>query len=76
MARTQLRVSRTFAVAGRMRVLLLAEVFNLLNTANMVQYGGNLADPTTFGRLSARSTQVFCSGGPRAFQLLSGVKNP
>ena len=28
-----------------LRLLLFAEVFNLLNTANLVQYSGNLANP-------------------------------
>jgi hypothetical protein len=65
-----MRVTRTFALGGgRMRLLLFAEVFNLLNIANLVQYSGNLADPATFGQPAARSTQVFGSGGPRAFQL-------
>ena len=65
-----LRLSRTFPLAGeRVRLVLLGEVFNLLNTANLVGYGGNLSDPDSFGRPAARFTQVFGSGGPRAFQL-------
>jgi hypothetical protein len=48
---------------------LIGEVFNLFNTANLVQYGGNLADPSTFGQPGARFNQVFGSGGPRSFQL-------
>jgi hypothetical protein len=64
------RVTRTLALGkSRMRLLLFAEIFNLLNTANLVQYSGNLADPTAFGQPAARSTQVFGSGGPRAVQL-------
>jgi hypothetical protein len=34
-----------------------------------VQYSGNLANPATFGQPTARSDQVFGSGGPRAVQL-------
>jgi hypothetical protein len=65
-----LRLSRAFAVADeRVQVVVLGEVFNLLNTANLVQYGGNLNDPASFGQPAARFTQVFGSGGPRAFQL-------
>jgi len=65
-----LRLSRTFSLGSeRVRLVLLAEVFNLLNTANLVQYSGNIADTATFGQPSARVTQVFGSGGPRAFQL-------
>jgi len=50
------------------RLVLLGEVFNLLNTANLVQYGGNLNDLDSFGQPAARFTQVFGSGGPSAFQ--------
>jgi len=64
-----LRLSRTFSLGSeRVRLVLLGEVFNLFNTANLVQYSGNLNDPSSFGQPSARSNQVFGSGGPRAFQ--------
>jgi len=64
-----LRLSRAFPLAAeRVRLVLLGEVFNLLNTANLVQYSGNLNDPASFGQPAARFTQVFGSGGPRAFQ--------
>ena len=61
------RLTRTLAL-GRQRLLMLAEAFNLLNTANLVQYGGNLLT-SQFGQPGARFTQIFGSGGPRAFQL-------
>jgi carboxypeptidase family protein len=64
-----MRVSRTFPFWRRARVVLLAESFNLFNIANLVQYSGNLANPATFGQPTARSDQVFGSGGPRAVQL-------
>jgi hypothetical protein len=65
-----LRLSRTFPLGGeRARLVLFGEVFNLLNTANLVGYGGNLANPAEFSQPGARFTQVFGSGGPRAFQL-------
>ncbi len=65
-----LRLSRTFPLGGeRVRLVLFGEVFNLLNTANLVEYGSNLANPAEFGQPSTRFTQVFGSGGPRAFQL-------
>jgi hypothetical protein len=63
-----LRLTRTFVLHERARLLAFGEVFNLFNTANLVQYGSNLADTATFGQPSARFTQVFGSGGPRAFQ--------
>ncbi|MBA2647474.1 MAG: hypothetical protein H0U81_11830, partial [Pyrinomonadaceae bacterium] len=65
-----LRLSRTFPLGTeRARLILFGEVFNLFNTANLVGYGSNLNDPASFGQSAARFTQVFGSGGPRAFQL-------
>ena len=64
-----LRLSRTFRLAGeRVRLIVLGEVFNLLNVANLVDFSANLRDPVSFGQPAARFTQVFGSGGPRAFQ--------
>lgn len=56
------------------RVLLIGEVFNLFNTANLVQYSGNLLERSTFGQPGARFTQIFGSGGPRAFQIGARVR--
>lgn len=64
-----LRITRAIPVPNvRGQLLVFAEVFNVLNTANLVGYSGNLASQS-FGRPGARFTQVFGSGGPRAFQL-------
>lgn len=65
-----LRLSRS-VVVSRQRITLTAfgEVFNLLNVANLTGYGSNLVNSTTFGQPSARFTQIFGSGGPRAFQV-------
>src|SRR5262249_42311319 len=64
-----LRLSRSFSLGSeRLRLIVLGEVFNLLNVANLVQYSGNLADTSAFGQPGVRSNQVFGSGGPRAFQ--------
>jgi hypothetical protein len=64
-----LRLSRTLTLGSeRLRLVLFGEVFNLFNTANLVGYGGNLTNPAEFGQPSGRITQVFGSGGPRAFQ--------
>jgi hypothetical protein len=64
------RISRSFRLGrGPARLLLLFEVFNLLNTANLVGYSGNLSNARFFGQPTARFTQVFGSGGPRAAQL-------
>ena len=65
-----LRLSRSFALGSEhLRLVLLGEVFNLFNTANLLQYSGNIADTAAFGQPGARFSQVFGSGGPRAFQL-------
>jgi hypothetical protein len=52
----------------KVRLSLFGEVFNLLNTANLVGYNGNLSS-ASFGQPTGRFTQVFGSGGPRAVQL-------
>ena len=65
-----LRVTRAFPLTRqKARIELFGEVFNLLNTANLVQYESNLASAANFGKPGARFNQVFGSGGPRAFQL-------
>jgi hypothetical protein len=65
-----LRLMREFRLGlGHARLRVIGEVFNLLNTANLVQYSGNLSNPSTFGQPGARFTQVFGSGGPRACQI-------
>lgn len=64
------RVTRSFSIGEeRARLVLFGEVFNLFNTANLVDYSGNIANPALFGQPGARFSQVFGSGGPRAFQL-------
>jgi hypothetical protein len=62
-----LRVSRTFSYRDRANVTLIAEVFNLFNIGNLSGREGDLTDPG-FGQPRSRITQVFGSGGPRAFQ--------
>jgi hypothetical protein len=62
-----LRLSRELVFRERWHVLLIGEAFNVYNAANLSGYSGNLT--TTFGQPTSRATQVFGSGGPRAFQL-------
>jgi hypothetical protein len=63
------RLTHSFRIhATAARVSLIAEVFNLLNTANLVGYSGAL-NTAGFGQPSGRFTSIFGSGGPRAFQL-------
>ena len=65
-----LRVSRTFSFSSeRVRLAVFGEVFNLFNIANLSGYSGNIANPAQFGQPGERFTQIFGSGGPRAFQL-------
>ena len=63
-----LRLSREFAFAERWRLSLIGEVFNVYNAANLSGHSGNL-NSVAFGQPTGRFTQVFDSGGPRAFQL-------
>ncbi len=64
-----LRLSRSFSLGTeRVRLIVFGEVFNLLNTANLVQYGANLKNSAAFGQPGARFNQAFGSGEPRAFQ--------
>jgi hypothetical protein len=63
-----LRLSRSFVFRERGRLSLIGEVFNLYNKANLTGYSGDLTS-AAFGQPTSRATQVFGSGGPRAFQL-------
>jgi hypothetical protein len=63
-----LRLTRSFTFRERWRLSLIGEVFNLYNKANLMGYNGDLTS-AGFGQPTNRFTQVFGSGGPRAFQL-------
>lgn len=63
-----LRISRSFVARERWRLSMIGEVFNAYNKANLTGYSGDLTSPA-FGQPTTRATQVFGSGGPRAFQL-------
>jgi hypothetical protein len=67
-----LRLSRSYVFRERWRLSLIGEAFNLYNKANLSGYSGDLTSPS-FGQPTGRSTQVFGSGGPRAFQLAMRV---
>jgi hypothetical protein len=64
-----LRLRRSFMFGERWHFSLIGEVFNLYNAANLSGYSGDLTNPASFGQPTSRFTQVFGSGGPRAFQL-------
>jgi hypothetical protein len=64
-----LRLTRRFRFGrGGAGLSVFAEIFNALNTANLVGYSGNLSS-RSFGQPTGRFTQVFGSGGPRAVQV-------
>src|SRR5262249_46083698 len=63
-----LRLSRSFRVGNRWRPPLMAEVVNVYNNPNLSGYSGDLKS-AAFGQPTSRATQIFGSGGPRAFQL-------
>ena len=67
-----LRLSRSFLFQEHWRLSLIGEVFNLYNAANLSGYSGDLTS-SGFGQATSRFTQVFGSGGPRAFQLAARV---
>lgn len=70
-----LRLTKTFNFNEKYRVQLIGEVFNLFNVANLVNVTdlvlpveGTPARAVTTLRPTQRSTSVFGTGGPRAFQ--------
>jgi hypothetical protein len=63
-----LRLSRSFVLRDRWSLLLAGDAFNAYNAANLSGFSGDLTSPA-FGQPTSRVTQVFGSGGPRAFQL-------
>jgi hypothetical protein len=65
-----LRLTRSMAVRQGVRLSLIAEVFNVFNASNLSGYSGDLTS-VAFGQPNGRLTQVFGSGGPRAFQFAS-----
>ncbi len=67
-----LRLSRWFLFRERWRLSLIGEAFNLYNAANLSGYSGDLTS-SGFGQPTSRFTQVFGSGGPRAFQLAARI---
>jgi hypothetical protein len=67
-----LRLSRDFTWREHWRMTLIGEVFNLFNIANLSGRSGDLLG-AGFGQPTSRVTQVFGSGGPRAFQIAARI---
>jgi hypothetical protein len=64
-----IRLTKTFAFNGTRKLALFVEAFNIFNVANLGGYSFNLSNTATFGQPTNRASQVFGSGGPRAFQV-------
>jgi len=64
-----LRVTKAFRLHGeRWRMSVFGECFNVFNIANLTFYNEVLNAPG-FGEASQRTSNIFGTGGPRAFQL-------
>lgn len=71
------RLTKAFRITESMRFDVIGEVFNLFNIANLTNFSNNVipakdditgpGDFTTF-RPTQRTTNIFGTGGPRAFQ--------
>jgi hypothetical protein len=76
-----IRVTRLISIREKVRLSLIAEVFNVFNIANLTGYGSglnSLAAPgqtqtLTFGLPSNRVNQIFGTGGPRALQFAARI---
>jgi hypothetical protein len=64
-----MRVTKTFNMNGTQKLAVFVEIFNVFNVANLGGYSYNLSNTATFGLPTNRASQVFGSGGPRAFQV-------
>ena len=69
------RLTKTFSFNERLKLDLIGEVFNIFNVANLTNVGsltlptdGTPASAINTFRPTARTTSVFGTGGPRAFQ--------
>ena len=64
-----IRVTKTLLFRDRYKLNLFIEGFNIFNIANLGGISNSLNNPASFGVPTSRASQVFGSGGPRAFQL-------
>lgn len=67
-----LRVTKIFRLHERLTLSVLAECFNVFNIANLTFYNEVLNEPG-FGEAAQRTSNIFGTGGPRAFQLASRI---
>ncbi|MBY0504881.1 MAG: carboxypeptidase regulatory-like domain-containing protein [Bryobacteraceae bacterium] len=64
-----IRVTKSFVYRERYKLNVFMEGFNVFNVANLGGISNSLNNPAAFGIPTSRASQVFGSGGPRAFQL-------
>ena len=65
-----IRITKTFTLRNSTtKLAVFAEGFNVFNVANLGGFSYNLSNTATFGQPTNRASQVFGSGGPRAFQI-------
>lgn len=65
-----IRVTKTFNLRNSTtKLAVFVEGFNVFNVANLGGFSYNLSNTATFGQPTNRASQVFGSGGPRAFQV-------
>jgi hypothetical protein len=75
-----LRVTKTFSFGERVKLDLIGEVFNLFNIANLTTGGtqgftlNEVGTPGNPIAPSERTTSVFGTGGPRAFQFAAKIR--
>ncbi len=63
------RLSKKFTWKESIKLSIFAEAFNVFNVANLGGYNFTINSGGTFGLAQSRASQVFGSGGARAFQL-------
>ncbi len=63
------RITKTFNLRNTTKLAVFVEGFNVFNVANLGSFSYNLSNTATFGQPTNRASQVFGSGGPRAFQV-------
>ncbi len=64
-----LRLSKKFTWKDNMKLSIFAEAFNIFNISNLGGYNFTINSGGAFGQSQSRASQVFGTGGARAFQL-------
>jgi hypothetical protein len=63
------RLSKKFTWRDNIKLSIFAEAFNVFNIANLGGYNFTINSGGAFGQSQSRASQVFGTGGARAFQL-------